>query len=586
MRQRNRRTRRLGIAACTVALAASVFTSATPGHAQTEKNAGQGGKDVDTPVAVKISADQCSADHLGQTIDPNKIGEPVSSVTLTRFTWVAATGGSPAYCRVDGRMAPIDPSAADIGFAVALPALWTHRATHLGGGGNNGVVPKLDGANPGSTETYLSRGWVTYGSDSGHESSDSDWALVDEAVMNFGYMQLKKTHDAAWELIERAYGTSPTYSYFVGNSQGGREALTVAQRYPRDYDGIISRVPVVSLSTLQLSSALRAIQEKPLENWVTPAKTTAIAAEIMRQCDDLDGLADGVINNYQGCRNKFDPAVEPVTGPWAAKRCPNNVDPAPDDTSAEACLTDGQISTLEFAYSRYEFATPLADAKTDFGMWVPSIDIMGPGQAPHILDQRFRGQEGADETAPILTWGGKDTLVSELFQDFNANPLDYVEGGPLNDRRETLSTWLDSTNPNLHEFRASGGKLLSVSGTGDTRAASGAQLDYYQSVLDTMGKHVEDFARLWVMPQGDHGLGGSSHTTSGDGQVIDAFDLPNQIDYLSLLTNWVENDTAPPTAPVVTAEDRSLPLCTYPHYPRYDGEGPVEDDVLSRTKMV
>src|SRR4029079_11614632 len=158
-------------------------------------------------------------------------------------------------------------------------------------------------------------GFVTYGSDSGHQSTfgrgapapgANDWTLNDEAVRNLGYMQMKKTHDAAMTIVQRIYGERARYSYFTGTSQGGREALTVAQRYPQDYDGVIANVPIVNFSSLMLAPELIRIQEKPPANWVTRAKVNAIRAEFMRQCDGLDGLTDGVINNYMACRARFD----------------------------------------------------------------------------------------------------------------------------------------------------------------------------------------------------------------------------------------------------------------------------------------
>ena len=119
-------------------------------------------------------------------------------------------------------------------------------------------------------------------------------------------MQMKKTHDAAMVLIERMYGERPRFNYYIGTSQGGREALTVAQRYPADYDGIAANVPIVNFSSLMLAPELIRIHEKPPANWVTPAKVNAIRGEFMRQCDALDGLADGIINNYMACRAIFD----------------------------------------------------------------------------------------------------------------------------------------------------------------------------------------------------------------------------------------------------------------------------------------
>src|SRR6185295_2415726 len=261
--------------------------------------------------------------------------------------------------------------------------------------------------------SLVERGLVTYGSDSGHQmafgrgrgaapagvNTSDDWALNDEAIANLGHAQMKKTHDAAMAIIERAYGARPQFNYYIGTSQGGREALTVAQRYPADYDGVAANVPIVSFSTLMLAPELIRIHEKPIANWVTPAKINAIRGAFIRQCDGLDGLADGIINNYMACRAIFDITQGAKNRrPWAAKRCPNNVDPNPEDTSANACLTDGQISTLQFTYTRYKFAGSLANSTRSFGMWLPNTDPSGSGL---ILNARFREQEGAAADAPM-----------------------------------------------------------------------------------------------------------------------------------------------------------------------------------------
>ena len=115
-------------------------------------------------------------------------------------------------------------------------------------------------------------------------------------------MQLKKTHDAAMVIIERVYGERPRFNYFFGASQGGREGLTVAERYPADYDGIVADVPILSFSTLMLAPELIRIQEKPKANWIPRNKINTIRAEFIRQADKLDGLEDGIINNYLAAR--------------------------------------------------------------------------------------------------------------------------------------------------------------------------------------------------------------------------------------------------------------------------------------------
>jgi feruloyl esterase len=520
-----------------------------------------------------IGPGDCTAEKLGSPIPAASMGDRVASVTLSAPEWHAEANGAAAYCSVQGSMAPVDRSASarPIRFGVAMPASWARRAAQLGGGGMNGVIPNLAGGAGRGQPSFLQRGFATYGSDSGHQGgfgrgaapdpNPNAWATNDEAIANLGYMQLKKTHDAAMVILERAYGERPKFNYFFGNSQGGREALTVAQRYPGNYDGISAEVPIVSFSSLMLAPELIRIQEKPAANWVTPAKTNAIRGEFIRQCDRLDGLEDGVINNYPACRAIFD-VKQGAAGrhPWAAKRCPENVDPNPQDTSAAACLTDGQIATLEMVYSRYAFATALANEVKTFGMWLPNTDPAGSGL---IAGARFRGQEGAAEGAPMHTHLGALGVTGFLMRDPAANPLDYVEGGKWNARRVELSAILDSTNPDLSAYQKRGGKLIVVIGTNDTLASPGAQLDYYQSVLDKMGRAAEDsFARLWVLPQTDHGLSGRSY--GADPQPI-----PNTYDRVGLITDWVENGKAPGKSLVVSAGSRTLPMCSYPEYPRH-----------------
>ncbi len=578
--------------------------------------------------STAITEADCTAAKLGDSIPVSAIGEPVSAVTLSAPRWNPAAKNAPAYCSVNGAMAPVDksPTAKPINFQVAFPPAWNGRAVQLGGGGMNGTIPGLAGG-PGSP---FGLGYATYGSDSGHQiggfggpggpggpggfpgggapkggpargapkgagpgpgaatgpggpntargpagpNPADDWALNEEAVKNLGYMQMKKTHDAAMVLIERMYGSKPKYNYYVGTSQGGREALTVAERYPNDYNGVAANVPIVGFSSLMLGPALIRIHEKPEANWLTPAKVNAIRGEFMRQCDKLDGLVDGVINNYMACREVFDVKQgKSNRHPWASKRCPNNVDPNPVDTSAEACFTDGQISTLEFIYSRYPFSQPLANGVKTFGMWLPNTDPSGSGL---IANARFRGQEGAPENAAPYNWIGVLGMGAFVMRDLQANPLDYVEG-KYNPRREELSAILDSDNPDFSAFARRGGKMIVAIGSNDTLASPGTQLDFYQAILDKMGRSkVDSFARLYVLPQTGHGLTGTNYTTDGDGKKLEAKPIPNTFDRLALLTEWVEKGAAPGKSVKVTAGDLSRPMCSYPEFPKFS-KGPATD---------
>jgi feruloyl esterase len=538
-------------------------------------------------------------EKTGTSIPVSAIGEPVGSVRLYTPRWIEATGATPAYAVVEGSIFPVDPNGWPINFRVLLPASWSHRAMQAGGGGMNGSITVREGKNP-----MINRGYVMYGSDSGHQggmggggavlasgpagAKPDDWALNEEAIRNLGYMQMKKTHDAAMVIIERIYGERPRFNYYIGGSQGGREGIMVAQRYPEDYDGIISDVPIVSFSTLMLAPELIRIQEKPLANWVTPFKVNSIRAEFLKQCDKLDGLSDGIINNYMASRAIFD--VSDGSGPvdpWADLREPSNKDPKPEDNSTSARLTSGQIKTLEFVYSSYKFPSPLANRVKSFGMWLPTID---PESFGTITSFRYKGQEGAPETAPIHTSLGVLGVTGFLMQDPSANPLDYAEGKAMNERRKQISEWLDATNPDLSAFYKRGGKIMLTVGTQDFIASSGAQLDYYQSLINKMGqKKLDKFARLYVVPQGGHGLSGRSYKMNGDGDTVEVKNIPapNSNDKIDMIISWVEESNAPAKTLFVNSEGRigvkpegkGYMICSYPNFPRYIG-GP-EDQVSS-----
>lgn len=540
---------------------------------------------------VTVDATKCTTAVLGATIEPRQIGEPVGAVQIDQVNWHAAGANSPALCVVEGQILPVDRSATarPIKFAVGLPATWNRRSIHQGGGGLNGTVPRYAPSPPrggfpggGGGQSDQARGFAVYGSDSGHGTQENEWALNDEAVRNFGYAQLKKTHDVAQILIRRLYGEAPRYRYFVGNSQGGREGLTVAQRYPADYDGVAASVPVVGLNGLMQAPAAIRRQERLLVNHVPQAKGRAIAAEFMRQCDGLDGLDDGLINDYVGCRAIFN--VNDGKGPaapWASRRCPDGRDPDPADASERACLTDGQIATLHFIFSSQPFPSPRAYGTTSFGMWAPSTEVAGggmPGGNALLGDTRYQGQEGAAADARMFTALGSIGVTGFLLRDLAANPVTYPVTPQLEQRQQVLSEWFDSNNPDLSAFQRRGGKLIVAIGTNDTLASTGAQLDYYEALVQRMGRsQLDGFARLYVLPQRGHGLQGSTHTLTGTGRSVAATPLPSQFDRLTALQKWVEQGEAPARSVQVSGAGGATGLmCSYPQYPHYQGGEPLQ----------
>lgn len=534
----------------------------------------------------------------GTSIPAGLIGEPVGSVKLYAPRWVEASVDVPAYGVVEGSIFSADPKGWPINFRVLLPSDWSLRAVQQGGGGMNGTITVREGRNP-----LLNKGVAIYGSDSGHQSAmfggqgasplatgpaeagRDDWALNDEAIKNLGYMQMKKTHDAVMVIIERVYGVRPKYSYYIGGSQGGREGLMVAQRYPADYDGIISDVPIVGFSTLMLAPELIRIAEKPKSEWVTPAKVNAIRNEFLRQCDMLDGISDGVINNYLAAREIFNVTDKKgPSDPWAALRSPDGKDSDPDDRSVGAKLSDDQIKTLEFVYSQYIFPEPLDNGTRSFGMWLPTL---APDDFGTITGTRYKGQEGGGENAQVHSSLGSLGVTGFMMKEVNANPLDYPGDQKMMARRKELSGWLDASNPDLSLFCSHGGKIIITVGTMDFIASSGAQLDYYQALVDKMGlKKLEKFARLFVVPHGGHGLSGKGYKMNGDGEnvVVKNFPAPSSSDKIEMMFSWVEEGIAPAKTLVVgpdgrlgvKQEGKGYMLCSYPCYPKYIS-GPAND---------
>jgi hypothetical protein len=523
-------------------------------------------------ASTSLAAADCSLSRLGAPVAASAIGEATNGATFTAATWVDATATTGAYCQVEGAIAPVDVRAKDIRFAVGLPASWNKRSVHLGGGGMNGTV-----GNPGGNPLVVQQRYVAFKSDSGHSTEDGlAWALNDEAVRNFGHLQLKKTRDVAMQVVQRAFGQLPEYNYFYGGSQGGREAMTVVQRYGQDYNGVVAIVPVIEFSTLTLSPVLNQIQRIPAANYVPEAKGAAISALIMRRCDGLDGLMDGLISNYSACRDIFDTTRgAPNRQPWAQVRCPNNIDPNPNNTGRSACLTDGQIDTLHFLLRPYRTATALANGVTEFGGYLP-----GPGTVELLKrrDGRYAGQEGGG-TEIFSGYAGEAMVTGALMRNLDANPLTYVEGGSLNSRRVQMSQWMDATNPNLNTFYQRGGKLIMSANTDDTLGSPASQLNYMQAVLDSMGRtRVNEFARFYVLPQSPHGSDqGTNVPIAGNGDAVPALPLPAGFDRFGMLTAWVERGVAPSMSvvgrskPSSTGLVRSRPVCSYPAFPYYIG---------------
>jgi feruloyl esterase len=525
------------------------------------------------PPPSKTSCPQLN----GLTIRAREIDLPTTGAVVTSTTQVAASGSGPtatgSYCLVAGAIHPIDRSAPDILFNIALPDEWNGKVLMLGGGGFNGSIPAVTDNVPSAPTNLpgpLSRGYAVFASDSGHEgangSVDGAFSVNAEAYDNFMGEALKKTHDAALVIIDKRYGTHPYKAYFAGGSTGGREALTVAQRWPQDWDGVIAFYPAYDFTTLSLQ------QVRVTEGFAAPgayldtAQRALLLKAVMQACDGLDGAVDGLISNVQACNATFNPATAYVDG--KRLRCPGGA------ARGDTCLSDRQIAALNTMNTPLVFEYPLESGETQYpGFNVYGADL-GVGSSSPLEDTVTLLALGTTQPSyPLQITTMFDGQISDEFVRYtvmgnpNANSLTFnpALAGQWSGRISMLSG-LDATDADLTSFMRRGGKVLMAHGTVDLTVSTRATEIYYQRLLLTMGfGAVESFVRFYEIPGLQHGVGTEFNASW---------------DSLTTLENWVENGRQP-VHQVVTdtagVPGRTRPLCQYPAWPSYNGAGDVNN---------
>lgn len=472
------------------------------------------------------------------------------------------TPANPGFCKVLGHIDPTDPKAPPIKFQVNLPVEWNGRSVQYGGGGFNGVLITglaLPPAAPFDKPSPLARGFVTYGTDSGHETKPGEppqlFALNDEAFENFAHRSYKKVRDVAVGLMERAYGKKPEKMYFMGSSEGGREGLTMAQRYPDDFDGIFSRVPVINWVGLQHAGTRSGLATMG-EGWIRPAQVKLVGDAVRAACDKADGSDDALVQDPVGCKASF--KVE-------ALRCAAG-------QSGDQCLTDPQVKAIQTLHGTYKFPFPLANGLDDYPGWGVSGEdtvAFGPtgGWSAWWLGKAPPAQPPVPENGIAWVYG-----AGGIQYVFARDPKLDVTTYKVEDHKARVmevSNLMDSTNPDLSRFLARKGKLIILEHMADYAQSPYAGIRYFENVERQMGSAmVAQFARLYTAP-------GVDHVGSG---------APANVDMLSVLVDWVEKDKAPgdlevveqkveaPSFPVV----RSLPLCRWPAWPHFKA-GAVTD---------
>jgi pimeloyl-ACP methyl ester carboxylesterase len=379
------------------------------------------------------------------------------------------------------------------------------------------------------------------------DPAPGEFALNEEELVNFGGAQLKKTHDVAIRLIQLYYGTAPKRVYFYGNSQGGHEGLIVAQRWPEDYDGVVSIHPAYNFTPLQLSGLhLGQVLYRSPEAWLSPAKVQLIAAAVLRTCDNLDGLTDGIIGNVAGCRGAFKLHL---------LRCEGGQD------TGNGCLSDEQIRTAQAFDEPTTFGFNLQGEVPSFARWPLLTGAFTGGPSFMGLGMKPVASSPPAPTDAFLLFMADQLVRYMVLRDPSYNSMSF---DPVKHVAELqrVSKLIDASDPNLDAFRSRGGKLLLLHGTVDMAIAPENTVAYYERLAKRYGANpLRAFARFYLVPGFGHGDG------------------PFQMrwDGLTVLDRWVDAGEEPQNQVVSDAAQstvgRTRPLCDYPTWPQYVGKG-------------
>lgn len=446
----------------------------------------------------------------------------------------------PPYCRVDGLMDPrtgADNKPYAIGFEIALPDTWNGRFLFQGGGGLNGYILPPLGSQAAGDNPALARGFAVVSTDTGHKGAAFDAAFMKDqlASLDFAYIAIGRVTVLSKEIIAQYYGQPAKHSYYDGCSTGGREAMMMSQRYPTYFDGIISGDPAMrtGYSNIGLANARAAfakIAPKDASGKPDPTKDFSdgdkklLAGSIMKTCDELDGLKDGMIFNPQACH--FDPTALQCKG-----------------AKTESCLTSQQVGALAKAF---------AGPKDSHG---------NPVYAAFPWDTGYLSGVGGP-FGSFLPSGGPNILASvEQPSDVD---IDTLVAGVRANESQTLT---DTTWTNLSTFFGHGGKLVFYHGTSDPVFSPFDTLAYYEKMAAANGglDQTMGSSRFYFVPGMNHCAGGPA--------ALDKFDL------LGAVVDWVENGTAPDSvvAKGKAFPGRTRPLCAYPKHAQYKGQGNPED---------
>jgi hypothetical protein len=445
----------------------------------------------------------------------------------------------PPFCLVAGVLRPTPDSW--IRFEVWLPKKdWNQRFLGVGNGGFAGSIGYTNLAG------NLRRGFATAGSDAGHQGDgeDASWAFGHpEKIADFGWRAVHLTAERAKDVIKAYYGKPAQNAYFDSCSDGGREALMEAERFPEDYNGILAGAPA-NQWTRMLSSGVSLLQSTTGDPhaYISSLKLPAIQRASLAACDKSDGVEDGFISDPAKCH--FDPEVLLCKGQ-------DSLD----------CLTRPQVESLKTFYAGTSLfpGYTMGDEAGAWGAWVLGHSPGGASGTAYVQDY-FRYMVTGDPK-----W---NALTADVTQS-----LQQAEKQTAKD--------LDATNPDLSRFKARGGKLIMYHGWNDPAISPWSTIAYYQNVQKAMGDaQVSEFLRLYMVPGMEHCGGGPGPAAFGQhgipttgGPKFGVFDA---------LVDWVEKGV--PAENVIATKyspdnkvTMTRPLCPYPAVAKYNGNGDTND---------
>jgi len=494
---------------------------------------------------------------------PGLIGLPLPNTTITLAQSYAAgaivSGNTRApvdLCRVAATIKPGPQSNVRMEVWIPTDGSWNGKYQQVGNGGFAGSI------SAGNIANAVSRGYATAGTDdgtSGPPSGAPAFVGNPDVLLDYGYRAVKATADNSKAIVTALMGQAPSFSYFVGCSDGGREALQEAQRYPNDFDGIIAGSPVNdqvgefgAAYLYNMQATLSGPQTGGVPDAYIPAsKLPVLTNAVLARCVGKDGgvAGDLFLNDPRQC--KFDPSMV---------QCAAGQDPT-------TCLTPPQVEAAKKLYAGPKDHTTLL-----FPGMEPGSEAPAGGWQSWIT--------GASSATPGAQFGLGFGFTCSLVHD--QTTCDYLSNDVVaqdNVARATLQPILSSVNPDLSGFKARGGKLIQYAGWSDAAIPPQNGLNYYRKVTKVMGD-TSDFYRVFMAPGMGHCSGGAGLNAFGNGTsngpVIDA-----DHDLVKALERWVEQGTAP-THIIAThyvnnaaaqGVDFQRPLCPFPQRAEYAGQG-------------